>query len=124
MKTNTTQIEIDGTKYEVNLDKAIAEGLIKPVRPRITKLSPGDVFKYDGFSYKIIVMPANYDAYGNHKWIMLGLGTSIPGFKNLEPYSNYRDAQDEAIILEHLKNHNAIFAGNIDEQVGEIIDKL
>ncbi len=105
------QIEIEGEKYEIDLEQAKSLGLIKKLPKPIIGITHGDVFYSKTGGNLIIVQQARYN---RNVYIFTGLCDS------LQPYNYFTMSKEE--VIDRLNSHgDMVWVGNINEQVKELV---
>jgi hypothetical protein len=104
-------IEIDGEKFEADIEKAKELGLIKPVRKLVEDIKVGDVFGHKGGPGTVLVFKSVYD---EDSWNMAGLD-------GLRLYSNFSTGVCKDKLINYLNNRNLICLGNINNNIEKLI---
>lgn len=116
----TTTITIDGKQFTLDIDKAVEDGYLKPVRKEITSdyLSVGNVFVRSVCrSIRVILVRTQYRS-----------GWSLVGHNGLSVFSdshfNTGKHLDDDEILKILNNSEYEYVGNINEGVKQMVENL
>lgn len=104
----TTKITINGTEYELDINKAEAKGYLKKTSQPITDIQIGDVFKAPCVSHILLTSD-----YGGEHW-------NIVGLNGLAPYSNCQNVSKQEII-DYLNLNGCHFVKNINEDVKKLV---
>ena len=99
------KIKHNDAEYELNIEKAIADGYLKKVREKITTLRPGDVFTYSEDRNHLVVI--HQVQWNTNLYVMGGLYK-----KPFSLFASKPEPMDK--IIEWLNDNNAVFVRNLD----------
>jgi hypothetical protein len=108
------KINLDGKDYELNTEKAIADGYLKLIDPPILTIKPGDVFG-NGLVNNLLVVRAIYSEDDNRAFQILGIGVS--------PNSNffYQFLHSKQEIIDYLNEKKMKFIRNITKEIEALV---
>lgn len=103
------KITIENEEYDLNIDRAVELGIAKKVRPKLTSIKPGDVFKVNPKGNNYIVIIKTHD----DKYLLGGLLNN--------PFDLYSQSEmSEAEALAFLNGNNWGYIDNISKGWGHI----
>lgn len=112
------KITIEGTSYEIDIQKAKQLGVCKEINAPITNFQVGDVFERAS-RFRVLIIQGAYNGVDEEK------GFNIAGRDGLEPYSDFSNTGtvSKQEILEYLNARAYKFVKNINESVKSLIQE-
>jgi hypothetical protein len=113
------KITIEGTNYEINIEKAKQLGLCTEIRQPIKGFQVGDVFSLneEGSSLRVLIVQSTYGGKKKPTY-------NIAGINGVYLYSDFRDrAVSQTEILKFLNERNFKFLKNINNEIASLVDE-
>jgi hypothetical protein len=106
----TQEIEINGEKYEIDLEKAESMGVIKKLRTPITEVKVGDLFYSVGADNIVIIQKH----LRGDEFYLTGLDDALFNW-NVPAMSRYE-------MVQWLNDGHRVWVGNINNQVKDLVE--
>ena len=111
------KIEIEGKEYSIDIEKAKSMGLLIEQKTLIEDFDVGDLFKLPCGS-NVIIVTNGYNGYNFEQMYNI-----ISLYDSFEMYSDFgRNGLSYNDMLEWLKESEAVFVKNLNEDLRKIIE--
>jgi len=117
MSNLNKKVEIDGIKYEIDVEKAESLGLLKKEVKKITSFEVGDVFKDPIYNNKILIIQTKFGSDHESKY-------DLGGYDGLKVYSDNINSGGLSFykMVEYLNRTQQIFVKNINNEIKALIN--
>ncbi len=106
----TKVVEIDGVKYNVDVEEAKRLGVIKPIRKNVDAFTIGDVFANSTRAQIVVVKPIWSDFPKKEKCYAF-----IGCFGKLKSYSGGTELMTHAEVIAYINENKLYYKGNVSE---------
>lgn len=108
---NTMKIKIDEVEYEVDIEKAKSQGLIKPVVPPAPSIQIGDVYEFPGATTRVVILQHQWvGPFDKIKYILGGNNDEIMRLYSTSPMT----AKE---LVEYIQGHQLKYMGNVNRKL-------